>query len=106
MSQWGTGGVPYRVRKRILNRDNHTCQQQDPGCTITATEVDHITNLAALGITRAQAMQNEDDNNLRAICTTCHKTKSERERQAGFEAYQQHRRDRKRLPAGKHPGDF
>lgn len=106
MSQWGTGGVTQAVRQRILQRDNHTCQQQDPGCTITATEVDHIVNLAALGLTRADAMADEDDNNLRAICTPCHKTKTERERRTGFDAYQQHRRTRKRLPAQPHPGDF
>jgi len=49
---------------RILERDQHTCQIQGPGCTHIATHVDHIIQLAHGGPAH-------DDRNLRATCRTC-----------------------------------
>lgn len=51
------------TRARILNRDGHRCQK----CGAPATEVDHIVR----GI--------EDDGNLRALCTPCHRAKTQDE---------------------------
>lgn len=55
---WGS------VRKKILKRDNHECQIGLPGCTLTATTVDHIIPLAWGGDPR-------DPSNLRAACSHC-----------------------------------
>ena len=58
------GGQWPTVRKRILQRDNHTCQIALPGCTITANTVDHITPVALGGAWY-------DPDNLRAACSHC-----------------------------------
>lgn len=50
-----------QLRAQILARDDHTCQIQAPGCTIKATDVDHI-----------QRGNNHDPTNLRAACHHCH----------------------------------
>jgi len=72
---WGTqrtSGPEWRAeRKRILLRDNGTCQLQMPGCTQTATSVDHTLPRAAGG-------SNEDEN-LAAACDSCHRKKTGRE---------------------------
>ena len=58
------GGKWPTVRKRILQRDNHTCQIGLPGCTITANTVDHITPVALGGSWY-------EPDNLRAACAHC-----------------------------------
>ena len=56
--QWAT------VRRRILERDSHTCQIGIPGCQVTATTVDHITPVALGGDWYSP-------DNLRAACAGC-----------------------------------
>ena len=51
------------IRHTVLQRDNHTCQLQLPGCTTIATAVDHIHPRARGGT--------DDLANLRATCTHC-----------------------------------
>ncbi|MCD0450780.1 HNH endonuclease [Actinocorallia sp. API 0066] len=68
MTAWRTSPLPKNwpsVRKMVLTRDAHTCQIQGPRCTTGATEVDHIG--------RADDHRAE---NLRAVCRTCHASKT------------------------------
>ena len=61
-----------KTRARILTRDMHLCQPCKATGRITpAREVDHITPKAKGGT--------DDDDNLQAICTDCHKDKTARE---------------------------
>lgn len=53
-----------RVRRQILERDGHLCQIQAPGCTLRATQVDHIVPVARGGDWWALE-------NLRAACMAC-----------------------------------
>jgi 5-methylcytosine-specific restriction protein A len=53
-----------KLRPLILQRDRHTCQINGPGCTHTATDVDHIIPLDEGG-------QRLDPTNLRAACSHC-----------------------------------
>jgi len=64
-------GAWRRIRKQILERDNHTCQIQNTGCTTHATEVDHI-------IPTSQGGAWWDTNNLRASCRKCNNTRIDR----------------------------
>lgn len=77
------------VRKRILGRDNRSCQLRLLGCIGTASEADHI-------------VPNDDhsDENLRAACRSCHSKKSSAE---GNNRQRQLRALRKR-PTERHPG--
>jgi len=70
-------GIQWRKRRnRIMKRDSHLCQECKRNGIITqAKEVDHIINKARGGT--------DDDSNLEAICTPCHKAKTVRERNAG-----------------------
>lgn len=52
------------IRPGILARDHHTCQIAGPGCTHTATDVDHI-------IPWNEGGQRLDPTNLRAACSHC-----------------------------------
>lgn len=52
------------IRKQILERDRGICQIQAPGCTITATQVDHILPVAKGGPWHHPG-------NLRAACARC-----------------------------------
>lgn len=61
-----------RLRRKVLERDNHECQAREPGCTRQATQVDHIINTAAGGAPL-------DPNNAQAICPTCNARKAQRE---------------------------
>ena len=56
-----------RVRLTVLQRDDYRCQIAGPGCTRTATEVDHIPP-AALDPTGHTWF---DPDNLRAACQPC-----------------------------------
>ena len=49
------------IRRRILERDDYTCQIQLPGCTGLATDVDHIGD-----------RDDHSDDNLRSGCSSCH----------------------------------
>lgn len=73
----GRGGRPWRrKRDRALRRDNYLCQPcMRAGRIQPASEVDHIVGLAFGG--------DDNDDNLEAICTPCHKAKTARESQAG-----------------------
>lgn len=65
----GYGQAWIRLRKVILARDRHLCQPcLAKGRLTAATEVDHIVPKAKGG---TDAMQN-----LRAICTPCHRQKT------------------------------
>lgn len=55
------------IRRRILERDRHTCQQ----CGAHATHVDHILGAASNG--------GDQDDNLQALCRRCHLSKTGRE---------------------------
>lgn len=77
------------IRRRILERDNHTCQIRLLGCLVTASDVDHI-------------VRGDDHSieNLRAACRKCHDRKSSAE---GNDRQRQLRALRKR-PIERHPG--
>lgn len=78
-----------RRRTRVLARDAGICQLGDPGCTVTATEVDHVVHGDDHSLT-----------NLQAVCTRCHAAKSAREG-----AYARHGNRALRLrPSERHPG--
>lgn len=55
-------------RHAVLTRDHHRCQIQGPGCTGTATEADHITEVADGGHSTLE--------NGQAVCHTCHAAKT------------------------------
>lgn len=85
-------GVPWDWAKRrrfVLRRARNTCELAYHGCTIQATEVDHIVPLAGHGY-----------DNLQAVCQHCHRIKTEPERMEGFQQYQ----DRGKRPTKPHPG--
>jgi 5-methylcytosine-specific restriction protein A len=53
------------------------CQLSLPGCTITATEVDHVVSWAQ-GVAQGMTTQEIDSvENAQAVCATCHKTKTQ-----------------------------
>lgn len=60
-----------KVRARVLARDQYQCQIQGPGCTQTATTVDHI-----IPVTKGGAWW--DDANLRAACRKCNDQRIDR----------------------------
>lgn len=65
----GYGREWERTRQRILARDRHLCQPcLKQGRIHPANEVDHITPKAKGGT--------DDDGNLQAIATECHKVKT------------------------------
>ena len=69
-------------RRRVLRRDRYRCQHREPGtgqlCGMYATEVDHIDR-----------GDDHAEENLQALCTDHHRSKSGRE---GAQAAQQKRR--------------
>jgi 5-methylcytosine-specific restriction enzyme A len=68
----GYGAVWVKTREAILKRDNHLCQPcLTNGRPTPATQVDHIINKSDGGT--------DDHGNLQAICTDCHKDKTQRE---------------------------
>jgi 5-methylcytosine-specific restriction enzyme A len=64
----GYGTAWEKLRKRILARDRHLCQACLPKRVTAANEVDHIVPKAKGGT--------DDESNLRAICTPCHRAKT------------------------------
>jgi 5-methylcytosine-specific restriction endonuclease McrA len=101
VSSYGQGSTRAwrRVRAAVLQRDNYRCQLRYAGCTSFADQVDHITNVASLGVRRADAI---DPNMCQSTCSYCHRIKSEKERVAAT----QRRTARRRLPEQKHPGSW
>jgi 5-methylcytosine-specific restriction protein A len=100
-SNWGQRGVPKKIREQVLRRDRYRCRLQLPGCVGEATEVDHITNVAALGVSRAQANQPDG---LQSACGPCHKVKTQQERTAGIRRHHAERAAAGRRPDEPHPG--
>lgn len=76
-------------RSTVLRRDSYRCQIRADGCSTIATEVDHI----ARG-------DNHSLDNLRAVCSQCHRKKTLAEAQ---EARRKKRALRFR-PEERHPG--
>ena len=63
---------PWRkIRLQILDRDGYLCQIKSPGCTGTATQVDHI-------IPASQNGSWFDPANLRASCANCNNKRIDR----------------------------
>ena len=74
-------GAPWqRLRAWVLRRDSGLCQPcVQAGRITSATEVDHIISKAE-GKRRSWTRQQMDaHDNLRAICSDCHKAKTARE---------------------------
>ena len=64
-----SGGRWQKLRERILRRDASLCQPCKARGHITlAAEVDHITPIHQGG--------DDDERNLQAICSECHKAKT------------------------------
>jgi 5-methylcytosine-specific restriction endonuclease McrA len=64
-----------RKRKVVLERDSYECQIRGRGCTMEATEVDHIVPHALGG--------DADLNNLRAACKPCNSSLGTAARRGG-----------------------
>lgn len=92
MAWAGARGVPRHIRQQVINRDG-TCQLRFPGCTADIDEIDHIVNVARLGIARADANQLE---NLQGVCKPCHRIKTRQEARSG--------QNRWKRQAEQHPG--
>ncbi len=72
-TQRGYGAAWRKIRLRILQRDNYLCQPcQRKGVLTAANIVDHIISKARKGT--------DSDDNLEAICPTCHAAKTATER--------------------------
>lgn len=85
--------VPTATRRRILNRDAHTCTNcghYDP--TSATLEIDHINN--------QRGPNYGQDNNLQTLCRQCHRAKTQTETKRGKEQ----KRARRYLPRTPHPG--
>ena len=96
MSTWGTRrGVPRSVRDRIMARDRGECQLRLDCCTIIATEIDHIGD-----------PYDDSDDNLRAVCSPCHRVRTTAQSRAGSAASAARRAARRKLPQKPHPGEW
>lgn len=109
--RYGQGGSrALRVfNARILQRDNYQCRIGILGiCTGRATEVDHIRNLASLGLMRNERAA-MDPSNACAACRECHRYKTERERVKALAESNRQRAEARRARLGRkprpHPGD-
>ena len=69
----GLTGRPWRrLRDEVMSRDDYVCQECARNGRLTpATEVDHIINIASGGT--------DNMTNLEAICSNCHKIKTQNE---------------------------
>jgi 5-methylcytosine-specific restriction endonuclease McrA len=66
-------GYWRKVRRRVLLRDGGLCQIRGPGCTVKATQVDHIVPVNAGGALY-------DEANLRAACQFDNKSREDQSR--------------------------
>lgn len=97
---WKNGG-PTRTttpehkarRTRVLRRDRFRCQIRGPKCLGRATICDHILALALGGT--------DTDENCQAVCSACHKEKTQQEAAEGRRRW----RSRLRRTETRHPGD-
>ncbi len=72
MAAFSTGSPLWRrLRLVVLERDGWKCRIRAPGCTTTATEVDHIIPHSAGG-------PPYDPANLRASCAYCNRSRGGR----------------------------
>lgn len=79
-----------------MSRDRGECQLQLDVCTLVATEIDHVGD-----------PYDDSDENLRAVCASCHRVRSGAQRDAASRASNAHRYARRHLPKPtKHPGDW
>lgn len=93
MSNWqGTGASRAwrKVRAYCLERDSNRCLLQLPGCIEEATEVDHIDNLAALGIGRNDPIALDPERCV-SVCMPCHRKKTSLEAHAAKRAKRKHK---------------
>lgn len=93
MAWSNTGHVQPLTRRRILNRDNHTCTAcgyHDPSGV--GLEIDHRDN--------TRNNNYNTDQNLQTLCKPCHRRKTLRETKQGHQA----RATRGRHPTERHPG--
>ncbi|MBI3213167.1 MAG: HNH endonuclease [Mycobacterium sp.] len=60
-------------RVLALQRDGYLCQIRGPRCTVNATQVDHVINVANGG--------SDDLTNLQSTCKPCHDSKTAQEAQ-------------------------
>jgi 5-methylcytosine-specific restriction enzyme A len=65
-----------RLRLRVLKRDGYICQMGLPGCTLEATQVDHVLSIAQGGNPFAE-------DQCRSVCARCHLAKSSQEAARG-----------------------
>ena len=105
MSGWGQRSVPRHVRKRIHERDGYRCRLGLPGCTVASEAVHHIVP----GATMHSREDNDNDDQLLAVCNHCHHIVTEQHRIARVKEVAAQRSDRRKLPqyrrGAKHPGD-
>lgn len=64
------GGDWEAIRQQVLVRDHHECRLRLPGCTGTATTVDHVVAVANGG--------GRHPDNLQAACMPCNTRKGNR----------------------------
>lgn len=64
-----------RTRAYVMARDKGVCQLRYEGCLLKASEVDHIIERSDLP---AGSTLHLDPQNLRAVCSPCHKRKTHR----------------------------
>ena len=95
MSTWGRKRSARVLAEHRRQHPPERCEQ----CGVTGVKLyqDHVVNLANGGPDTVE--------NLAWLCGPCHDVKSERERRKGWEAKQQYRNRRRRLPVRPHPGD-
>jgi 5-methylcytosine-specific restriction endonuclease McrA len=82
-----------KTRAAVLKRDRNRCQLQHQGCTMKATEVHHLTAIAAGAQQRRDAI---DPRDCIAVCADCHRIETRKQATAG--------RNRWKLRAERHPG--
>ncbi|WP_356948420.1 HNH endonuclease signature motif containing protein [Mycolicibacterium fortuitum] len=79
---WGEGNpIPAHVVREVRHRDQDQCQLGYAGCTGQYDEIDHIVNVASLGVSRRDLVVTADD--LQLVCKSCHTKKTAREAAAG-----------------------
>ncbi len=82
-------------RRRVLDRDSHTCRIRGERCAVIAVTVDHV-----LSAVDTAGPVNHDEGNLQAACKPCHDTKTQGEAAEG----RRRSRARGRHPTEQHPG--